>query len=63
MGKKEKENGCRSCVRIVNRRDVYITEFANENDYLRLNRIRGRHFTFDASFPDVASQHEVYSTT
>lgn len=63
MGKKEKEAGSRCCVRIVNRRDVYLTEFASENDYLRLNRLRGRHFTFDASFPDSATQQEVYSTT
>ncbi|XP_028785439.1 kinesin-like protein KIN-8A isoform X1 [Neltuma alba] len=63
MGRKEKEAGSRCCVKIVNRRDVYLTEFANENDYLRLNRLRGRHFTFDASFPDVATQQEVYSTT
>ncbi|XP_004301084.1 PREDICTED: kinesin-like protein KIF19 [Fragaria vesca subsp. vesca] len=63
MSKKEKEGGSRCCVRIVNRRDVYLTEFANENDYLRLKRLRGRHFTFDASFPDSASQQEVYSTS
>lgn len=63
MAKKEKEAGSRCCVRIVNRRDVYLTEFANENDYLRLKRLRGRHFTFDASFPDSTSQQEVYYTT
>ncbi|KAJ6765076.1 KINESIN-LIKE PROTEIN [Salix koriyanagi] len=63
MAKKEREAGSRCCVRIVNRRDVYLTEFANENDYLRLKRLRGRHFTFDAAFPDSASQKEVYSTT
>jgi len=63
MMKKEKEAGSRSCVRIVNRRDVYLTEFASEHDYLRLKRVRGRHFTFDASFPESATQQEVYSTT
>ncbi|KAF9671398.1 hypothetical protein SADUNF_Sadunf12G0043300 [Salix dunnii] len=63
MAKKEREAGSRCCVRIVNRRDVYLTEFANENDYLRLKRLRGRHFTFDAAFPDSTSQKEVYSTT
>ncbi|KAK3225662.1 hypothetical protein Dsin_005524 [Dipteronia sinensis] len=63
MSKKEKEAGSRCCVRIVNRRDVYLTEFANEHDYLRLKRLRGRHFTFDASFPDSTTQPEVYSTT
>ncbi|RDY05563.1 Kinesin-like protein KIN-8A, partial [Mucuna pruriens] len=63
MNKKEKEAGSRCCVRVVNRGDVYLTEFANENDYLRLNRLRGRHFTFDAAFPDSASQQEVYSTS
>lgn len=63
MNKKEKEAGSRCSVRIVNRRDVYLTEFANENDYLRLNRIRGRCFTFDAAFPDSATQLEVYSTS
>ncbi|XP_010265325.1 PREDICTED: kinesin-like protein KIN-8A isoform X2 [Nelumbo nucifera] len=63
MSKKEKEAGSRSSVRIVNRRDVYLTEFAHENDYLRLKRLRGRHFTFDASFPDTTTQQEVYSTT
>lgn len=63
MAKKEKEVGSRSCIRIVNNREIYLTEFVNENDYLRLKRLRGRHFTFDASFPDSASQQEVYSTT
>lgn len=63
MSKKEKEAGSRCCVRIVNRRDVYLTEFGNEHDYLRLKRLRGRHFTFDSSFPDSATQQEVYSTT
>ncbi|KAJ0048659.1 hypothetical protein Pint_16387 [Pistacia integerrima] len=63
MSKKEKEAGSRCCVRIVNKKEVYLTEFANENDYLRLKRLRGRHFTFDASFSDSTSQQEVYSTT
>ncbi|GAA0141699.1 microtubule binding motor protein [Lithospermum erythrorhizon] len=63
MGKKEKDSGARCCVRIVNKRDVYLTELGNENDYLRLKRIRGRHFTFDASFPESTTQLEVYSTT
>ncbi|KAA8542315.1 hypothetical protein F0562_023549 [Nyssa sinensis] len=63
MTKKEKEGGSRSCVRILNRRDVYLTELATEHDYLRLKRVRGRHFTFDASFPDSTTQKEVYSTT
>jgi kinesin family protein 18/19 len=63
MNKKEKELSSRCCVRIVNDRDVYLTEFANENDYLRLNRVKGRHFTFDASFTDSATQEQVYSTT
>lgn len=63
MAKKEKEAGSRCCVRIVNRRDVFLTEFATENDYLRLKRVRGRHFTFDASFPDSTTQQEVYATT
>ncbi|KAH1202024.1 Kinesin-like protein KIN-8A [Glycine max] len=63
MNKKEKEAGSRCCISVVNRRDVYLTEFANENDYLRLNRLRGRHFTFDAAFPDSATQQEVYSTS
>ncbi|XAR63874.1 Plus-end-directed kinesin ATPase [Bertholletia excelsa] len=63
MAKKEREAGSRCCVRIVNQRDIYLTEFATENDYLRLKRLRGRHFTFDASFPESATQHEVYSTT
>jgi kinesin family protein 18/19 len=63
MNKKEKELSSRCCVRIVNNRDVYLTESANENDYLRLNRVKGRHFTFDASFTDSATQEQVYSTT
>ncbi|GAU19026.1 hypothetical protein TSUD_193640 [Trifolium subterraneum] len=63
MNKKEKELSSRCCVRIVNNRDVYLTEFANENDYLRLNRVKGRHFTFDGSFTDSATQEQVYSTT
>ncbi|KAI3884471.1 hypothetical protein MKX03_034811 [Papaver bracteatum] len=63
MAKKEKEAGSRNCVRIVNRREVYLTEFASEKDYLRLKRLRGRHFTFDASFPDSTPQQDVYSST
>ncbi|KAG4155259.1 hypothetical protein ERO13_D03G101000v2 [Gossypium hirsutum] len=63
MAKKEKEAGSRCCVKIVNKKDVYLTEFANENDYLRLKRLKGRHFSFDASFPDSTTQHEVYTTT
>ncbi|KZV21715.1 hypothetical protein F511_02873 [Dorcoceras hygrometricum] len=63
MAKKEKEAGSKSCVKIVNKRDVYLTEFSNENDYLRLKRVRGRHFTFDASFPESTNQQEVYCTT
>ncbi|XP_023515623.1 kinesin-like protein KIN-8A [Cucurbita pepo subsp. pepo] len=63
MAKKEKEVGSRCCVKIVNGRDLYLTEFANENDYLRLKRLRGRHFSFDASFPDTTNQQEVYATT
>lgn len=63
MAKREREAGSRCCVRIVNGRDVYLTEFGNENDYLRLKRLRGRHFAFDASFPDSATQQEVYSAT
>ncbi|PKA64585.1 Kinesin-like protein FLA10 [Apostasia shenzhenica] len=63
MGKKEEEAGARSCVRIVNKRDIYLTEFASEMDYLRLKRVRGRHFCFDASFPESTTQQVVYSTT
>lgn len=63
MGKKERENGSRCCVKILNKRDVYLTEFTNENDYLRLKRLRVRHFTFDSSFPETTTQQEVYSTT
>ncbi|XP_019167216.1 PREDICTED: kinesin-like protein KIN-8A isoform X2 [Ipomoea nil] len=63
MSKKERESGARNCVRIVDGRDVYLTEFSTENDYLRLKRVRGRHFSFDAAFPESASQQEVYSTT
>lgn len=63
MAKKEKEAGSRCCVKIVNRKEVYLTEFASETDYLRLKRLRGRHFCFDASFPDSTTQQEVYATT
>ncbi|KAG0491164.1 hypothetical protein HPP92_008027 [Vanilla planifolia] len=63
LGKKEEESGARSCVRIDNKKDVYLTEYALEKDYLRLKRVRGRHFCFDASFPESTSQQEVYSTT
>lgn len=63
MGKKEKEGGGRSCVRIVNKKDVYLTELASETDYLRLKRVRGRHFCFDLSFPESTTQQEVYSST
>ncbi|KAF8081326.1 hypothetical protein N665_0891s0003 [Sinapis alba] len=63
MGKKEIENGSRCCVKVLNKRDVYLTEFTNDNDYLRLKRLRVRHFTFDSSFPETTTQREVYSTT
>lgn len=63
MGIKERENGSRCCVKILNKRDVYLTEFTNDNDYLRLNRLRVRHFTFDSSFSETTTQQEVYSTT
>lgn len=63
MAKKEKEAGSTNCVRIVNKRDVYITEYGLETDYLRLKRVRGRHFTFDVAFPDTTSQQEVYNCT
>lgn len=62
MAKKEKEGKSRCCVRIVNEKDVYLTDFVNENDYLRLKRLSGRHFTFDASFSEATTQQEVYST-
>ena len=61
MAKAEKESGARSCVRVVNRKDVYLTEFASETDYLRLKRLKGRHFVFDAAFPDITGQQEVYN--
>ncbi|KAL6614955.1 hypothetical protein ACP70R_037225 [Stipagrostis hirtigluma subsp. patula] len=63
MSRKEKEAGSRSCVKIVNKKDVYLTEFASETDYLRLKRVRGRHFCFDSAFPDSTAQAEVYSTS
>ncbi|KFK44023.1 hypothetical protein AALP_AA1G205200 [Arabis alpina] len=63
MGKKERENGSRCCVKVLNKRDVYLTEFTDDNDYLRLKRLRVRHFTFDSSFPETTTQQQVYSTT
>jgi len=59
----KKEAGSRCCVGIMNRCEVYLTEFAAQDDYLRLKRVRGRHFTFDACFSDSATQQEVYSTS
>ncbi|GJN18443.1 hypothetical protein PR202_gb05606 [Eleusine coracana subsp. coracana] len=63
MSRKEKEAKSKSCVKIVNNKDVYLTEFASENDYLRLKRVRGRHFCFDSAFPDSTTQADVYSTS
>ncbi|PAN29827.1 hypothetical protein PAHAL_5G252200 [Panicum hallii] len=63
MSRKEKEAGSRSCVKIVNKKEVYLTEYASENDYLRLKRVRGRHFCFDSAFPDSTTQAEIYSTS
>ncbi|WVZ69792.1 hypothetical protein U9M48_018523 [Paspalum notatum var. saurae] len=63
MSRKEKEAGSRSCVKIVNKKEVYLTEFASENDYLRLKRLRGRHFCFDSAFADSTTQKEVYTTS
>jgi len=63
MSRKEKEAGSRSCVKIVNKKEVYLTEYASENDYLRLKRVRGRHFCFDSAFPDSTTQAEIYNTS
>nr|AMS24230.1 kinesin 8-IIa protein [Marsilea vestita] len=63
LSKAEKESGARSCVRVVNKKDVYLTEFASETDYLRLKRLKGRHFVFDAAFNDSSNQQEVYNTS
>ncbi|XP_058723070.1 kinesin-like protein KIN-8A isoform X2 [Vicia villosa] len=63
LAKKENEAGSRCCVKIVNSSHIYMTEFATPNDYLRLKRIRGGHFTFDACFSDSATQQEVYATS
>lgn len=63
LAKKEKEAGSRCCVKIANSCHIYMTEFATPNDYLRLKRIRGGHFTFDACFSDSAAQQEVYATS
>lgn len=64
MSRKEKEAGSKSCVKILNKKDVDLTDLASENDYLRLKRGRGHHhFCFDASFPDSTTQAEVYSTS
>lgn len=63
MSTKEKEAGSMSCVKIVNKKEVYLTEYTSENDYLRLKRVRGRHFCFDSAFPDSTTQAEVYSTS
>jgi kinesin family protein 18/19 len=63
MSRKEKEAGSRSCVKIVNRKEVSLTEFASENDYLRLKRVRDSQFCFDSVFPDSTTQAEVYSTS
>ncbi|KAL9243337.1 hypothetical protein vseg_017236 [Gypsophila vaccaria] len=63
MMKKENELGARVCVRIVDHKDVFLYEFGSGSDYLRLNRLRGRHFKFDGSFPESTTQLHVYSTT
>ncbi|KAI5060323.1 hypothetical protein GOP47_0024743 [Adiantum capillus-veneris] len=63
LSKSEKDAGARSCVRVVNKQDVYLAEFASETDYLRLKRLKGRHFVFDAAFPDATGQQEVYNTS
>ncbi|KAH7283215.1 hypothetical protein KP509_35G066100 [Ceratopteris richardii] len=63
MSRSEKDAGARCCVRVVNKQDVYLAEFASETDYLRLKRLKGRHFVFDAAFPDAAGQEEVYNVS
>jgi hypothetical protein len=60
MSRKEREQGAMQCVEIPNDRDVVLTEFCAEGDYLRSKRLKGRHFTFDVAFPDNAPQQEVY---
>ncbi|KAJ6749086.1 KINESIN-LIKE PROTEIN [Salix purpurea] len=42
---------------------VRLRPMAKKEREAGLKRLRGRHFTFDAAFPDSASQKEVYSTT
>ncbi|GAQ89427.1 Kinesin-like protein [Klebsormidium nitens] len=60
MSRKEKEQGAMQCVDIPSDRDVALTEFCAEGDYLRSKRLKGRHFTFDVAFPETATQQEVY---
>lgn len=60
MSRKEKEQGAMQCVDIPSDRDVALTEFCAEGDYLRSKRLKGRHFTFDVAFSDTATQQQVY---
>ncbi|XP_024532544.1 kinesin-like protein KIN-8A [Selaginella moellendorffii] len=63
LSKKEKDAGARSSVRVADKKDIFLTEMQLETDYLRLKRVRGRHFVFDAVFHENTGQQEVYDTS
>lgn len=60
ISNREKDAGGRCCVRAANRKEIYLTEIAMESDYLRLKRLKGRYFAFDAAFSEETGQEEVY---
>ena len=39
---------------------MFLSEFCEERDYLRQNRLKCRSFTFDCAFGPDATQEEVY---
>ncbi|XP_057847180.2 kinesin-like protein KIN-8A [Cryptomeria japonica] len=63
LSKKEEEAGARNCVCVANKKDLFLKDFVNDNDYLRLKRDGDRQYTFDAVFDPSVDQKQVYDTS
>lgn len=63
LGQRERDQDAFPCVEEDKKRHVLLSEFCEERDYLRQNRLRCRSFTFDAVFGPASRQAEVYALT
>ncbi|GLJ41102.1 hypothetical protein SUGI_0851410 [Cryptomeria japonica] len=63
LSKKEEEAGAQNCVCVANNKDLFLKDFVNDNDYLRLKRDGDRQYTFDAVFDPSVDQKQVYDTS